>query len=140
MRQLLTATGEIGQNPPVAWYREVKDTNEQVEDTAQLFLGLRIQCARCHHHPFEKWSQQDYYGFAAFFSRMQRKPGAQIGEERIVHNRGTAAATNPKTQKAVTPTGLGADAGDDLARGRSAAGAGRLDDRARTTRSSPRRW
>jgi hypothetical protein len=107
-RQLLTATGEIGQNPPVAWYREVKDANEQVEDTAQLFLGLRIQCARCHHHPFEKWSQQDYYGFAAFFSRMQRKPGAQFGEERIVHARGTPTATNPKTQKAVPPTGLGA--------------------------------
>lgn len=106
--QLLTATGEIGQNPPVAWYREVKDSNEQVEDTAQLFLGLRIQCARCHHHPFEKWSQQDYYGFAAFFSRMQRKPGAQFGEERIVHSRGVPTATNPKTQKAVPPTGLGA--------------------------------
>ena len=107
-RQLLTATGEIGQNPPVAWYREVKDTNEQVEDTAQLFLGLRIQCARCHHHPFEKWSQQDYYGFAAFFSRMQRKPGVQFGEERIVHSRGLPTATNPKTQKAVPPAGLGA--------------------------------
>ncbi len=76
--------GEIGQNPPVAWYREVNDMNEQVEDTAQLFLGLRIQCARCHHHPFEKWSQQDYYGFAAFFSRIGRKPGAQFGEDRIV--------------------------------------------------------
>ncbi len=107
-RQLLTATGEIGQNPPVAWYREVKETNEQVEDTAQLFLGLRIQCARCHHHPFEKWSQQDYYGFAAFFSRMQRKPGAQFGEERVVHSRGEPSATNPKTQKVVPPTGLGA--------------------------------
>jgi hypothetical protein len=107
-RQLLTATGEIGQNPPVAWYREVKESNEQVEDTAQLFLGLRIQCARCHHHPFEKWSQQDYYGFSAFFSRMQRKPGAQFGEERIVYSRGTPSATNPKTQKAVAPTGLGA--------------------------------
>jgi hypothetical protein len=106
-RQLLTATGEIGQNPPVAWYREVKESNEQVEDTAQLFLGLRIQCARCHHHPFEKWSQQDYYGFAAFFSRMQRKPGAQFGEERIVHARGVPTATNPKTQQAVAPTGLG---------------------------------
>ncbi len=108
VRQLLTATGEIGQNPPVAWYREVKEVNEQVEDSAQLFLGLRIQCARCHHHPFEKWSQQDYYGFAAFFSRMQRKPGAQLGEERIVYSRGTPSATNPKTQKAVSPTGLGA--------------------------------
>ncbi len=108
VRQLVTATGEIGQNPPVAWYREVNETNEQVEDTAQLFLGLRIQCARCHHHPFEKWSQQDYYGFAAFFSRMQRKPGAQFGEERIVYNRGVPTATHPKTQKAIPPAGLGA--------------------------------
>ena len=49
----------------------------QLEDTAQLFLGVRLQCARCHHHPFEKWSQKDYYGFAAFFSRVGRKAGAQ---------------------------------------------------------------
>jgi hypothetical protein len=107
-RQLLTATGEIGQNPPVAWYREVDDMNEQVEDSAQLFLGLRIQCARCHHHPFEKWSQQDYYGFAAFFSRIGRKPGAQFGEDRVMHNRGAAAVKNPKTGQDVPPTGLGA--------------------------------
>ena len=45
-----------------------------LEDTAQLFLGLRIQCARCHHHPFERWSQDDYYGMAAFFSRVTSKP------------------------------------------------------------------
>jgi hypothetical protein len=109
-RQLLTATGEIGANPPVAWYREVDDTNEQVEDCAQLFLGLRIQCARCHHHPFEKWSQQDYYGFAAFFSKLQRKPGAQFGEQRLVFARGAASATNPKTGQPVGPTGLGAAA------------------------------
>jgi Protein of unknown function (DUF1549)/Protein of unknown function (DUF1553) len=108
-RQLLCASGEIGENPPVAWYREVNDVNEQVEDSAQLFLGLRIQCARCHHHPFEKWSQQDYYGFAAFFSRMQRKPGAQFGEERVVYNRGTPTATNPKSGQPVPATGLGAE-------------------------------
>jgi hypothetical protein len=52
-----------------------------LEDTAQLFLGLRIQCAQCHHHPFEKWSQNDYAGFKAFFSRVGRKPGMQPGEE-----------------------------------------------------------
>ncbi len=107
--QLLTATGEIGRNPPIAWYREVNEVNEQLEDAAQLFLGLRIQCARCHHHPFEKWSQQDYYGFAAFFSRIQRKPGAQVNEERIVYNRGVPSATNPKTGQAVPPAGLGAE-------------------------------
>ena len=108
VRQLLTASGEISQNPPVAWYREVDDMNEQVEDSAQLFLGLRIQCARCHHHPFEKWSQQDYYGFAAFFSRIGRKPGAQFGEDRVFYNRGAASAKNPKSGASVPPAGLGA--------------------------------
>src|SRR5207248_6504555 len=76
------------------------------EDTAQLFLGLRIQCARCHHHPFEKWSQQDYYGMAAFFSRVGRKPGLQQFEERIFHQPGMASAANPKNGQAVPPTGL----------------------------------
>ncbi|ADB18194.1 protein of unknown function DUF1549 [Pirellula staleyi DSM 6068] len=107
VREILTATGEAGKNAPVAWYREVKDQSAQVEDTAQLFLGLRIQCARCHHHPFEKWSQQDYYGFAAFFAQVGRKRGEVQNEDRIYHRRGIAQASNPKTGQAVKPTGLG---------------------------------
>jgi hypothetical protein len=109
VREILTATGEPGKSAPVAWYREVKDQSAQVEDTAQLFLGLRIQCARCHHHPFEKWSQQDYYGFAAFFAQVGRKKGYQQGEDRIFHKRGIAAAKNPKTGQDVKPTGLGSE-------------------------------
>jgi hypothetical protein len=109
VREVLTATGQAGKNPPVAWYREVKDQAAQVEDTAQLFLGLRIQCARCHHHPFEKWSQQDYYGFTAFFSQVGRKKGDKQNEERIFHRVGQAQARNPKTGKDVRPTGLGSD-------------------------------
>ncbi|MFO0904161.1 MAG: DUF1553 domain-containing protein [Pirellulales bacterium] len=108
VREVLTATGEPGKNAPVSWYREVKDQSAQVEDTAQLFLGLRIQCARCHHHPFEKWSQQDYYGFTAFFSQVGRKKGDEQNEERIFHRVGVAQARNPKTGKDVKPTGLGA--------------------------------
>lgn len=104
---ILAASGEVGQHPPVAWYREVKDVNQQVEDTAQLFLGLRIQCARCHHHPFEKWSEDDYYGFAAFFTQVKRKAGEQPDEERIFHGRGVATSKNPKTGQALKPTGLG---------------------------------
>lgn len=111
-REIVAAAGETAQNPPVVWYRELKEVNQQVEDTAQLFLGMRIQCARCHHHPFEKWSQQDYYGFAAFFSRLGRKPGELTGEQRIFHNRGVAVATNPKNGAQVKPTGLGAAALD----------------------------
>jgi len=72
-----------------------------------LFLGLRIQCARCHHHPFEKWSQRDYYGFSAFFSTVAKKPGQDPAEQRIYHKRGLASATNPKTGEKLKPTGLG---------------------------------
>ncbi len=108
VRDILTASGEMSENPAVSWYREVKETNQQVEDTAQLFLGMRIQCARCHHHPFEKWSQQDYFGFDAFFTRLGRKKGLQVGEERIYHQRGVAQANNPRNGQNVKPTGLGA--------------------------------
>jgi hypothetical protein len=109
VRELLTATGQAGKNPPVAWYREVRDPSAQVEDTAQLFLGLRIQCARCHHHPFERWSQQDYYGLQAFFSQVGRKNSPIPGQQRIYHRRGTAQAQDPKTGEMVRPTGLGGD-------------------------------
>ena len=106
VRALVTASGEVGSNPPVAWYENVREMTDQVEDMAQLFLGLRIQCARCHHHPFEKWSQQDYYGLAAFFSHVGRKSGAQPAETRIFHRWGVASATNPKTGQPVAPTPL----------------------------------
>lgn len=111
VREILASTGEPVKNPPVAWYREVKDASAQLEDTAQLFLGMRIQCARCHHHPFEKWSQEDYYGFSAFFSRVGRKNArnAAQGTQYIYHQRGTAQSTNPKTGKPVPPTGLGSE-------------------------------
>ncbi|HEY2837926.1 MAG TPA: DUF1549 domain-containing protein, partial [Pirellulales bacterium] len=112
VREILTATGTPGQSPPVGWYREVKDASAQLEDTAQLFLGLRIQCARCHHHPFEKWSQQDYYGFSAFFSQVGRKKGFVQNEERIYHKRGVATAQNPKNGTSVKPTGLGSPSFD----------------------------
>jgi hypothetical protein len=107
VREILAASGEMSETPPVAWYREVKEVDQQVEDTAQLFLGLRIQCARCHHHPFEAWSQRDYYGFSAFFKQVGRKPGLEADEERIYHKRGQAKAVNPKTSESLSPTGLG---------------------------------
>lgn len=107
VRDILTASGDLVENPPVAWYRQVRETTTQLEDTAQLFLGMRLQCAQCHHHPFEKWSQRDYYSFAAFFSRVGRKSGAQPGEEIIFHRRGNAEATNKKTKAQEKPAGLG---------------------------------
>ncbi len=108
--ELVAASGEISENPPVAWYRQVKDMKQQMEDVAQLFLGTRMQCAQCHHHPFEKWSQQDYYGFAAFFSNVSRKPSTFASEDMIFHKRGPAQAINIRSKAAVTPTSLGGPA------------------------------
>lgn len=114
VREIVTASGDPQSNPAVVWYRDVDTTEEQVEDTAQLFLGLRIQCARCHHHPFEKWSQDDYYGMAAFYGRVGKKviPNASgsMRDRRVFHNEGIATASNPRTGKSLKPTGLGTEA------------------------------
>lgn len=107
VRELLAATGNVIANPPVAWYKRVKEPKQQLEDVAQLFLGVRMQCAQCHHHPFERWSQDDYYSFAAFFSQVGRKPTATRGEDMIFHKRGLAGATNIKTGKLLKPAALG---------------------------------
>ena len=112
VRELLAATGTIIGNPPVAWYKRVKEPKEQLEDVAQLFLGVRMQCAQCHHHPFERWSQDDYYALAAFFSRVGRKPTATRGEDLIFHQRGRATAQNVKTGVDLVPAALGDDVGE----------------------------
>ena len=107
VRSILTATGDLDENPPVAWYRQVKSLQGQLEDTAQLFLGQRLQCAQCHHHPYERWSQADYWSFGAFFSQVAYKGGSQPGEDAVVHRRGMPQATNKKTGQPVKPAGLG---------------------------------
>jgi len=104
VREIVAASGTVESNPPVAWYRQLKEPQQQLEDTAQLFLGMRLQCAQCHHHPFEKWSQQDYYSFAAFFSQVGRKAKDTI----VFPRRGAATAVNKKTKQNVKPVGLGA--------------------------------
>jgi len=107
VRQILGATGTIVSNPPVAWYKRVKEPNLQQEDVAQLFLGVRMQCAQCHHHPFERWSQRDYHALTAFFTQVGRKPTAIAGEDLIFHKRGVALVENKKTMEKVMPAALG---------------------------------
>ncbi|MFN7361773.1 MAG: DUF1549 and DUF1553 domain-containing protein [Pirellulaceae bacterium] len=107
VRELLAATGTVLSNPPVAWYKRVKDPKQQVEDVAQLFLGVRMQCAQCHHHPFERWSQEDYYRMSAFFTQVGRKPTSTRGEDSIFHKRGIATAVHVKTGAKLTPAPLG---------------------------------
>jgi Protein of unknown function (DUF1553)/Protein of unknown function (DUF1549)/Bacterial Ig-like domain (group 2) len=112
VRAILTASGPPRVSPQVQWYRKLQDTSAFVDDTAQVFLGMRLQCAKCHHHPFEKWAQDDYYGFAAFFARVGRKPDAQAvrngreGEAVYLLRAGTV--THPKTGQVMAPRGLGA--------------------------------
>ncbi len=107
VRELLAATGTIVGNPPVAWYKRVKEPKQQVEDVAQLFLGVRMQCAQCHHHPFEKWSQDDYYALTAFFVQVGRKPSPVREEDMIFHKRGLATAYNVKTGHTLKPAAFG---------------------------------
>lgn len=111
VRELLAATGTIISNPPVAWYKRVKEPKQQLEDVAQLFLGVRLQCAQCHHHPFERWSQDDYYALSAFFTQVGRKPTATRGEDLIFHKRGIATAKNVKTGDSIKPAALGDSVG-----------------------------
>jgi hypothetical protein len=101
-RELLTASGSTLQNPPAGFYRAAADMNDCAETTAQLFLGIRIQCAKCHNHPFDRWSQDNYYGIGAFFARVGRAslPG---GEETLVYSLIRGEVTQPRTQKQVPP-------------------------------------
>ncbi|MFP6764911.1 MAG: DUF1549 domain-containing protein [Planctomycetaceae bacterium] len=110
VRDIVTATGHVSVNPPAQWYAEVRYLDRYVDDTAQVFLGMRIGCARCHHHPFEKISQEDYYGLAAFFGRVDRKGGAGVAERRAdeaIFVKPSGSVKHPLTGDIVAPHGLG---------------------------------
>src|SRR5439155_2601855 len=72
-RDILTANGNTFSNPPANYYRISRDPTSLAETTAQLFFGIRMQCCKCHNHPFERWTQDDYYSLAAFFARVKQK-------------------------------------------------------------------
>src|SRR4029077_17962753 len=73
VRDILVAIGDEGKSPPTVWYKEVRTPEQFVDDVSQVFLGQRLACAQCHHHPYEKWSQDDYWGRAAAFGRVGQK-------------------------------------------------------------------
>ena len=73
VRRIVAAPGSTWNNPPSSFYRTNRDPTTAAETVAQVFLGIRLQCARCHNHPFDVWTQDDYYGLAAFFSQHERK-------------------------------------------------------------------
>ncbi len=107
VKELLTSTGNTFTNPPANFYRIAKDPQSLAEATAQLFLGVRMQCAKCHNHPFERWTQDDYYGFAAVFARVKNKAEAggkpaPASAEVILATR-EGEVTQPRTGKTMKP-------------------------------------
>ena len=108
--ELLTASGRQAQNPPAIWYRSVRSTPDYVESVAQAFLGVRVQCAQCHHHPAEHWSEDDYYSFAAIFSRVGRKGGfadAEVPTNEMIYLKDEGEVHNPRSGKLMQPRPLG---------------------------------
>lgn len=108
--EILTANGSQHENPPAVWYRTVRKSPEYVESVAQAFLGVRIQCAQCHHHPAERWSQADYFGLAAVFSRVGRKGGfadAEVPTNEIIYLKERGDVFHPRTGEKLSPRPLG---------------------------------
>jgi hypothetical protein len=108
--EILTATGSQAQNPPTVWYRSVRTTQDYVESVSQAFLGVRIQCAQCHHHPAERWSQADYYSFAANFARVGRKGGfadAEVPTSEVIFLKDHVEVVHPRSGDVMSPRPLG---------------------------------
>jgi hypothetical protein len=116
VRDIITAEGSTFTEGPANFYRVGRTADDWSETTSQIFLGVRVQCAKCHHHPFEKWSQDDYYGMSAFFTRLGTKNSQEFGifgGESVIFLRNTGEATNPRTRKVVKPHPFDGPAMDD---------------------------
>ncbi|HSQ54355.1 MAG TPA: DUF1549 and DUF1553 domain-containing protein, partial [Gemmata sp.] len=116
-RDILAATGSTYANPPANFWRAIRAPTQRSEAVAQVFLGIRINCARCHNHPFDRWTIDEYYGFAANFARIDyrlldntRKDRLDthefIGEQVVFQNR-AGEVTNPRTREPAKPVFLG---------------------------------
>ncbi|MCA9139683.1 MAG: DUF1553 domain-containing protein [Planctomycetales bacterium] len=119
VRDLLTSTGGTFTSPGTNFYEIERDTLKTAENVAQVFMGIRTQCAQCHNHPFDRWTMDDYYGFASFFSQIGRK-GAEDYREQIVYNRGGGEVNHLVTKKPVPPTFLGGESPDTRGKDRRA--------------------
>jgi len=105
-RELLGASGGTFKAPATNFYQGTKETLALSENVAQVFMGIRIQCAQCHNHPFDRWTQDDYYGFAAFFGQIGRKPGEDY-REIIIFNSGGGEVAHPVGGRPMPPKFLG---------------------------------
>ena len=105
-RSLLTAEGPLDDAPAGHFYKVLNKPGEMANAVSQVFLGIRIACAECHHHPFDRWSQTDYYGMSGFFAQVNLRKGP-LGE--LVLAEGNPATKHPRTGEAVQPYALGTD-------------------------------
>jgi hypothetical protein len=108
--EIITASGSQVENPPAIWYRQVRTETDFVESVAQAFLGVRIQCAQCHHHPFDRWSQADYYGLAAIYASVGRKGGfadAEVPTDEIIYVKQRGTVKHPRSGEVIEPKALG---------------------------------
>ena len=111
VRELLSANGGTFQNAATNYYQLERDVLKVTENVAQVFMGMRIQCAQCHNHPFDRWTMDDYYGFAAFFAQVGRK-ASEDPRELIVFNAGGGEVPHPVTKQPLKPKFLGGAAPD----------------------------
>ena len=119
VRELLTSTGGTFSSPATNFYEIERDTLKRSENVAQVFMGIRTQCAQCHNHPFDRWTMDDYYGFASFFSQVGRKT-AEDYREQIIYNRFSGEVNHLVTKKPVPPKFLGGESPDTKGKDRRA--------------------
>jgi len=108
VKELLTSKGGTFTNPATNYYQVERDNLKITENVAQVFMGMRLQCAQCHNHPFDRWTQDEYYSFASFFSQVGRK-GAADPRENIIYNRKSGEINHPVHKKPMPPKFLGGD-------------------------------
>ncbi len=116
-RDVIAGQGSTYREPASNFYRALRDPQSRAEAVAEVFLGIRLQCARCHNHPFDRWTQDDYYGLAAFFTRIRYKIVSNrrrdkldthaFNGEQIVWQAPCGELRHPRTGKVVPPHFLG---------------------------------
>lgn len=105
---LLAANGGTFSNAATNYYQSETETLKTAENAAQVFLGMRLQCAQCHNHVFDRWTMEDYYGFAAFFAHVGRKPG-EDPRETMIYNKGQGETKHPVDRRPMAPRFLGGE-------------------------------
>ena len=110
-RTLISANGSNLENPAANYYNLETDPLKLAEDAAQSFFGIRIQCAQCHNHPFDRWTMADYRGLVAFFTQIARKDG-EDPREKIIFNSGGGEANHPVGGRVIPPKFPGGDEPD----------------------------